>query len=72
MVDETEGNTSFWTYDVKKKQGRWRIRKSEGRKEIQGFLKEKVLLLIRDSRGMSYETAAILNQNIAYIPHIIG
>ena len=27
---------------------------------------------IRDSRWMSYEPAAILNQNHAYIPHIIG
>ena len=26
----------------------------------------------RDSSRMSYETAAILNQNLAYIPHIIG
>ena len=26
----------------------------------------------RDSRWMSYETAAILNQNLPYIPHIIG
>ena len=26
----------------------------------------------RDSRWMSYEPAAILNQNHAYIPHIIG
>ena len=29
-------------------------------------------LYIRDSRWMSYEPAAILNQNHAYIPHIIG
>ena len=26
----------------------------------------------RDSRRMSYETAAILNQNLPYISHIIG
>ena len=26
----------------------------------------------RDSRWMSYEPAAILNQNLPYIPHIIG
>ena len=30
------------------------------------------IVLIRDSRWMSYETAAILNQNLPYIPHIIG
>ena len=29
-------------------------------------------ICIRDSRWMSYETAAILNQNHAYISHIIG
>ena len=32
----------------------------------------KVCLGGRDSRWMSYEPAAILNQNLPYIPHIIG
>ena len=36
------------------------------------FLNHKPLQLARDSRYMSYEAAAILNQNHAYIPHIIG
>ena len=32
----------------------------------------RVWMLVRDSRRMSYETAAILNQNLPYISHIIG
>ena len=36
------------------------------------FLRSTKYNRTRDSWWMSYETAAILNQNLAYIPHIIG
>ena len=40
--------------------------------EIYLYFAEAVIDNTRDSRWMSYEPAAILNQNHAYIPHIIG
>ena len=40
--------------------------------QSQGWCKFLGLFSGRDSRWMSYELAAILNQNHTYIPHIIG